>query len=156
MQNILHKVPIVLRADWIFHVKFNFISKSCLFASLLRLRNICETCKKGWKRSVSYPKWQCTYMFAHGVVSWTEKQSSCFFSVTIADFPVLDSAIGNWFERFCRFSPNYTYVTYRHFLCQLSVMAEATVKQRAFSFTDFNFQRLGYPASFTSALFLTK
>ena len=31
-----------------FQVKFNFISKSCLFASLLRPWNICETCKNGW------------------------------------------------------------------------------------------------------------
>ena len=33
------------------HVKLNLISKSCLFASLLRLWNICETRKNGWKRS---------------------------------------------------------------------------------------------------------
>ena len=35
-------------------------------------------------------------MFAHRVMSWTVEQSSCIFSVTIAGFPVLDSAIGNW------------------------------------------------------------
>ena len=34
-------------------------------------------------------------MFAHRVVSWTVEQSSCIFSVTIAGFPVLDSAIGD-------------------------------------------------------------
>ena len=33
-------------------------------------------------------------MFTHSVVSWTVKQSSFIFSVTIAGFPVLDSAIG--------------------------------------------------------------
>ena len=38
-----------------------------------------------------------TYMFAHMVVSWTVEQSSCIFSVTIAGFPVLDSAIGDGF-----------------------------------------------------------
>ena len=32
-------------------------------------------------------------MFAHNVVSWTVKQSSFILSVTIAGFPVLDSAI---------------------------------------------------------------
>ena len=36
-------------------------------------------------------------MFAHRVVSWTVEQSSCIFIVTIAGFPVLDSAIGDWF-----------------------------------------------------------
>ena len=33
----------------------------------------------------------------HSVVSWTMEQSSCIFSVIIAGFPVLDSAIGNGF-----------------------------------------------------------
>ena len=36
-------------------------------------------------------------MFALKNVSWTEEQSGCIFSVTIAGFPVLDSAIGNGF-----------------------------------------------------------
>ena len=30
-------------------------------------------------------------------MSWTVEQSSCIFSVTIAGFPVFDSAIGNGF-----------------------------------------------------------
>ena len=34
-------------------------------------------------------------MFAHWVVLWTVEQSSCIFSVTIAGFPVLHSAIGD-------------------------------------------------------------
>ena len=42
----------ILGVDWAWHVKLNLFSKSCLFASLLRLWNICETCKKGWKRSL--------------------------------------------------------------------------------------------------------
>ena len=36
-------------------------------------------------------------MFAHRVVSCTVEQSSCIFIVTIAGFPVLDSAIGDGF-----------------------------------------------------------
>ena len=36
-------------------------------------------------------------MFAHKNVSWTVEQSGCIFSVTIAGFPVLDSAIVNEF-----------------------------------------------------------
>ena len=47
--------------------------------------------------SVPHPKWLRTYMFAHRNVSWTVEQSGCIFSVTIAGFPVLDSAIGNGF-----------------------------------------------------------
>ena len=47
--------------------------------------------------SVPHPKWLRTYMFAHRNVSWTVEQSCCIFSVTIAGFPVLDSAIGNGF-----------------------------------------------------------
>ena len=36
-------------------------------------------------------------MFAHTVMSRTVEQSSCIFSATIAGFPVLDSAIVDWF-----------------------------------------------------------
>ena len=52
LQNTLVKIPIVLGVDWAWHVKLNLFSKSYLFASLLRLWNICETCKNGWKRSL--------------------------------------------------------------------------------------------------------
>ena len=45
--------------------------------------------------SVPHSKWLRTYMLANRVVSWTVEQWSCIFSVTIAGFPVLDSAIGN-------------------------------------------------------------
>ena len=51
VQNTLVKILIVLGIDWAWHVKFNLFSKSCLFASLLRLWNICETWKT-WKRSL--------------------------------------------------------------------------------------------------------
>ena len=52
VQNTLIKIPIVLGIDWAWHVKLNLFSKSCLYASFLRLWNICETCKNGWKRSL--------------------------------------------------------------------------------------------------------
>ena len=52
VQNNLVKIPIVLGVDWAWHVKFNLFSKSCLFASLLCLWNICETCKKRIERSL--------------------------------------------------------------------------------------------------------
>ena len=46
--NTLVKIPVVLGVDWAWHVKFNLFTKSCLFASLLRLWNIWETCKNEW------------------------------------------------------------------------------------------------------------
>ena len=46
---------------------------------------------------VQHPKWVRANMFAHSIVSWTVEQSSHIFNVTIAGFPVLDSAIGNGF-----------------------------------------------------------
>ena len=62
------------------------------------------------------------------------------------------------FECFCRLSPNHTYLTYRNFLCQYSVIAETTVKQRAFAFIidRLRVPTLGYPALFTPALFLAQ
>ena len=52
VQNTLVKIPVVLDVDWVWHVKFNLFSKSCLFTSLLCLWNICETCKNIWKQSL--------------------------------------------------------------------------------------------------------
>ena len=84
-------------------------------------------------------------MFAHRNVSWTVEQLGCIFSVTIAGFPVLDSAIGNrfFFTCFCRLSTNHTYLTCCNFVCQHSVMVETTVKQRAFAFIAFHFRSIG-------------
>ena len=96
------KIPwlrsLLLLGDWIDMSNFNLLSKSCFFASLLHLWNICEAYGKIIETgSVPHPKWLCTNMFTHRVVSWTVEQSSCIISVTIAGFPVLDSAIGNGF-----------------------------------------------------------
>ena len=44
-----------------FQVKLNFISKFCLFASLLRLWNICETCKNGVSWTAPHHTWRRTY-----------------------------------------------------------------------------------------------
>ena len=51
--NTLDKIPVVLVVDWAWHVKFNLFSKACLFAPLLRLWSICETCKNGWNEVCS-------------------------------------------------------------------------------------------------------
>ena len=55
------------------------------------------------------------------------------------------------FECFCRLSANHTYITCQNFLCQYSLMAETTVKQRAFAFIidRLRVPTLGYPALFT-------
>ena len=47
-------------------------------------------------------------MFTHRNVPWTVEQSGCIFSVTIAGFPVLHSAIGNGFlHAFVGFDKSY-------------------------------------------------
>ena len=46
----------------------------------------------------------------------------------------------NGFECFCRLSPNYTYLTCQNCVCQYSVIAETTVKHRAFAFIVFDSQ----------------
>ena len=56
--------------------------------------------------------------------------------------------IGNWrliFECFCRLSPNYTYLICRNCVCKHSVIAETTVKQRAFAIILFEFQNWVIP-----------
>ena len=96
--NTLVKIPVVLGVDWAWHVKFNLFSKSCLFASLLRLWNICETCKKRMKRSLFH----ILNSYAH-ICSPTETCRGPWNSRVVslvwpfAGFPVLDSAIGNGF-----------------------------------------------------------
>ena len=64
------------------------------FASLKYLWDLQKRMKA---ESVPHPKWLCTNMFAHTVMSRTVVQSSCIFNATIAGFPVLDSAIGDRF-----------------------------------------------------------
>ena len=92
MQSILLKVPIVFGADWTQSSSSNLTS----FQHPVYLHRFCLQ-KRTKTESVPHPKWQRTYKFAHMVVWWTVEQSSCIFSVTIAGFPVLDSAIGNGF-----------------------------------------------------------
>ena len=97
LQNTLVKIPIVLGVDWAWLVKFNYFKKSCLFASLLHLLNIYETCKNVWKRSLFHILNGCAQICSPtALCRGPMKQSSFIFSVTIAGFPVLDSAIGKW------------------------------------------------------------
>ena len=135
MQNIFVDIPIVLGVDWAWPVKFNLFSKSCLFASLLRLWNICEICKNGWKRSLFHILNGCALKCSptgscHG--PWNSR-------IVSLPWPLLASQSSTrwlrWiFECFCRLSLNYAYLTCRNFVCQHSVMAETSVKRRAFAF----------------------
>ena len=98
VQNTLVKIPIVLGFDWAWHVKFNLFSKSCWFASLLRLWNICETCKNGWKQSLFHILNGCVLIcsptgLCHG--PWNSPVVSLVWP--FAGFPLLDSAIGEGF-----------------------------------------------------------
>ena len=78
MQNTLVKIPIVFRVDWTWHIKFNPISKSCLFVPLLRLWNIFETCQNGVCWTFPDLTWLRTYadslMYADRFGPWTVKQ----------------------------------------------------------------------------------
>ena len=94
VQNTLVKIPVVLGVDWTWHVKFNLFSKSCLFASLLRLWNICEICKNIWKRSLFHNPNGCAQICSpttscHG--PWNSRVGRL-----VMDF---------WCS--CRLSPNY-------------------------------------------------
>ena len=86
VQDTLVKVPIVLGVDWAWHIKSNFVKNSVYLHSFGIFQIFAKTGENG----------VCsTYMFAHRVESWAMKQSSYIISVTIASFPVLDSAIGD-------------------------------------------------------------
>ena len=120
--------------DWAWHVKFSLISKSYLFASLLCLWNICETCKNGWKQSLLHILNGCAHICL--------PTGSCYgpwnSPVVSLVWAYLPSQSSTWywamdFECFCRLSTNYTYLTCWNWVCQHSVMAEATVKQHAFA-----------------------
>ena len=131
--NTLVKNPVVLGVDGAWHVKFNFFSKSCLFASLLGLWNICETCKKQMKRSLFH----ILNDYAH-VCSPTETCHGPWNNRVVSlVWPLLAS------QSSTRLSTNHTYLTCWNYVCQHSVMAETTVKQHAFAFIAFHFQSIG-------------
>ena len=82
-------------ADFTYFQNPVYLHRYCVFEIFVRPEKNIKT------ESVPHPKWLRTYLFAHSVVSRTVEQSSCIFSVTIADFPVLDSAIGKWIFNNC-------------------------------------------------------
>ena len=149
VQNTLIKIPIVFGVDWARHVKFNWFSKYCLFASLLRLWNICEI--DLWKRSLFHILNGCAHICwptgsCHG--PWNSGVVSLVWPLLASQSSTRQLAM----ECFCRLSPNYTYLTCQNFVCQHWVMAETTVKQHAFAFILFVFQNIGI----LSALFLVQ
>ena len=122
-----------------FHVKFNFISKFCLFASLLRLWNICETWKNGVCWTIPHPTWRRTHSDSficmptgscHG--PWNSLVTS--LCETIGVLPALDSAIGSGFCKLLSVSAKLYAPHIPIFHNTRSPITETTVKQRSFAF----------------------
>ena len=112
VQNTLVKIPTVMRVDWAWHVKFNLFSKSCLFASLLRLWNICETCIKIWKRGLFHILNGCAQIYlctasCHG--PWNSPVVSLVWPLLASQSSTRRLAMD--FKCFCRLSLKYTYLT---------------------------------------------
>ena len=100
------------------------------------------------KESVPHPKWLRTYKCSptescHG--PWKSPVVSLVWPLLA--FQSTTQWFAMAFERFCRLSPNYSYLTCQNFVCQLPVMAETTVKQRAFTFICPTFN-IGVPGFF--------
>ena len=156
VQNTLVKIPIVLRlieSTCQIYLNFKILFICIAFASLKYLWDI----KNGWRRSlhilngcaqICSPAGSC-----HG--SWNSRVVSLVWPLLAVQSSTRWLAMG--FLCFCGISPNYTYLTCRNSVRQHSVMAEITLKQRAFAFVVSDFQHvLRYSASFTSALFLAQ
>ena len=86
--------------------------------------------------SVPPPKWLCTNMFAHSVVSWTVE-----FELYLA-FQPSTRWLAMDFLCFCRLLLNYTYLTCWNFVCQHLVMVKRRLKPRAFAFIMSDFQHV--------------
>ena len=143
VQNTLFKIPKVLGVDWAWHVKFNLFSKSCSFASLLGLWNICETCINKWKRSLFHILNDCAQICSptascHG--PWNSRVVSLVWPLLASQSSTRRLAMD--FQFFCRLSLIYTYLTCRNFVCQHSVMVETTLKPRAFAFIVSDFSNM--------------
>ena len=98
-QNTLVKIPVVLGVDWAWHVKFNLFSKSCTFASLLRLWDICETCKNGWKWSLFHILHGCAHKSSptvpcHG--PWNSRVVSLVWPLLASKSPTRRLAMDFW------------------------------------------------------------
>ena len=142
MQNTLVKIPTVLGVDWAWHVRFNLFSKSCLFASLLRLWNICETCINIWKWSLFHILNGCAQICSptvscHG--PWNSRVVSLVWPLLASQS---STRLAMDFQCFCRLLLKCTYLTCRNFVCQHSVMVETTLKLRAFAFIVSDFSNM--------------
>ena len=124
----------------------------------MRFCNICETCKNGWKRGLFHILNGCAHRDTcvrpqasrHGL--W----NSCIFSVTIAAFPVLDSTIWQWFWMLLQ-AFTKSYITHMpKFYMSIFDNDWNNSKTACFCLYRVRFSVLGYPASFTFALFLAQ
>ena len=157
MQNILLKVPIVFWSwlNLIFQVKFNFSFKVLFICiAFVSLKYLWDLQKRMKNVSVPHPK-IVAHICAHPKASCHGPWNSWVVSLVWPFLASLSSTrrFGNEFECFCRLSPNHTYLTCRHFVCQYSVIAETTVKQRAVAFIVFESQHWVNRLSLRRAIF---
>ena len=83
----------------------------------------------------------CGFLYAHGQGSTVDRETALFYFLVGPSEPnepstrrlALDFTSSYWF------SPFYTHLTWRNFICQHSVITEATVKRRPLVFIWFNF-----------------
>ena len=97
--------------------------------------------KNGWKRSLFHILNGCALIClptgsCYG--SWNSRVVCLMWLLLASQSSTRRLAI---FFCFCRLSPNYTYLTSRNYVCQQSVIAGTTVKQRAFAYIMFDFQK---------------
>ena len=124
--------------------------QNSVYLFLLRLWNICETCKNIWKRSLFHILNGCAQIYlptasCHG--PWRSRVVSLVWPLLASQSSARQLAMA--FQCFCRLSLNYTYLTCRNFVCQHSVMVETTQKTCEFTFILSDFQHvLGKPALF--------
>ena len=135
--------------SWTFHVKFNFLLKFCLFASLLRLWNICETCKNGFCWTVPHRIWCRTHSDSFictptGLCHWPWNSLLTYLCETIAVLPALDSAIGSGFYKLLSVFTKLYSSRMPIFYISTSAVTEATAQQRSFAFIRSSLQGLSH------------
>ena len=134
-----------------FQVKSKFISKFCLFALLLHLLNICETCLANC--SISHI---CTHSLIPVCTPTGSRHRlwnslAVYLGETIGVQPASTRRVALDFTSCCRLSTYYTHLTCRNFICQYSAIVKTTVKQRPLAFILLDCQCWDSPALYRSS-----
>ena len=131
-----------LRSLWLsvtFHVKFNFILKFCLFVSLLRLWNICETCNNRVCWTVPHHTWHRTHSNSYICTltgrSMDHETVQYYIFVTTSESRQpstrwFGSGLYKLLSVFAKLYAPHTPIFY----ITTSAITETTVKQRLFAF----------------------